>query len=40
MGYEVAEAFCHDRVAAEIAMTQVPHLYNLGDEGFLIIIYK
>ncbi|OQP03501.1 IS982 family transposase [Geobacillus sp. 44B] len=29
MGYVVTEASCHDRVAAETVMTQIPHSYNL-----------
>ena len=33
MGYVVTEASCHDRVAAETVMTQIPHPYNLGDKG-------
>ena len=28
MGYVVTEASCHDRVAAETVMTQIPHSYN------------
>ena len=35
MGYVVTEASCHDRVAAETVMTQIPHPYNLGDKGYI-----
>jgi hypothetical protein len=35
MGYVVTEASCHDRVAAETVMTQIPHPYNFGDKGFI-----
>jgi hypothetical protein len=35
MGYVVTEASCHDRVAAETVMTQIPHSYNLGDKGYI-----
>ncbi|MBE2915430.1 transposase [Anoxybacillus flavithermus] len=35
MGYVVTEASCHDRTAAETVMTQIPHLYNLSDKGFI-----
>ncbi|GGK36020.1 hypothetical protein GCM10010965_31210 [Caldalkalibacillus thermarum] len=28
MGYVVTEASCHDRIAAESVMTQIPHPYN------------
>jgi len=35
MGYVVTEASCHDRIAAESVMTQIPHPYNLGDKGFI-----
>ncbi|EHL74265.1 transposase, partial [Bacillus smithii] len=29
------EASCHDRIAAESVMTQIPHPYNFGDKGFI-----
>ncbi|WJQ06067.1 IS982 family transposase [Geobacillus stearothermophilus] len=35
MGYVVTEASCHDRVAAETVMTQIPHPYNFGDKGYI-----
>ncbi|KZM58197.1 IS982 family transposase [Geobacillus thermoleovorans] len=35
MGYVVTEASCHDRIAAESVMTQIPHPYNFGDKGFI-----
>jgi hypothetical protein len=35
MGYVVTEASCHDRVAAETVMTQIPHPYNLGGKGYI-----
>lgn len=35
MGYVVTEASCHDRIAAECVMTQIPHPYNLGDKVFI-----
>lgn len=34
-GYVVTEASCHDRIAAETVMTQIPHPYNLEDKGFI-----
>lgn len=35
MGYVVTEASCHDRIAAESVMTQIPHPYNFGNKGFI-----
>ncbi len=35
MGYVVTEASCHDRIAAESVMTQIPHPYHFGDKGFI-----
>lgn len=35
MGYVVTEASCHDRIATESVMTQIPHPYNFGDKGFI-----
>jgi hypothetical protein len=35
MGYVVTKTSCHDRVAAETIMTQIPHPYNLGDKGYI-----
>jgi len=35
MGYVATEASCHDRMAAETVMTQIPHPYNLGDKGYI-----
>lgn len=35
MGYVVTEAPCHDRIAAESVMPQIPHPYNLRDKGFI-----
>ncbi|MGG3907021.1 IS982 family transposase, partial [Geobacillus stearothermophilus] len=35
MGYVVTEASCHDRIAAETVMTQIPHPYNFGDKGYI-----